>query len=86
MYILDVRTVETTLWTPGLGGEHGFDTLETAGAELPVVLLVSARRAGEHDVVAVFAAGNANFVILGIVLEKRKEKKKKTNYYQEKST
>ncbi len=58
--------------------QHFAHRLQTARAELPIVLFVAGSGSGEHDVVSVVAARNANLVILGIVLEKEEANKQRS--------
>ena len=68
-----MRLGEASLDPPGLGLQHLADVLQAARAELLVVLLVTRSGPREHDVVAVVAARHARLVVLGVVLEKRKD-------------
>ena len=61
-------TGEAALEAAGLGVEDAVDAAQAARAELVVVGLVAGGGAGEHDVVAVLAAGRAVLVLLRVVL------------------
>jgi len=54
-----LRTGETSSGAPGFDVQHGVDGGQAARREAIVVLLVARRGSGEHNVVAVVAAGRA---------------------------
>ena len=63
------RLLEAPALTACLGRQDGLHALQAAWAELPVVDLVAAGGAGEHDVVSVIASRDAGFVVLWVVLQ-----------------
>ena len=65
---ISIFTGKAAFGITSLGVEHSVDALETARAELVVVLLVARGGAGEHDVIAVLSARRAVAILFGVVL------------------